>query len=157
MCPQGLHRVQGASVRLQANQELIAQGVGNVIIPFFGGIPATAAIARSSVGIKSGGQTRLVSIIHALALLAAALLFANVIALIPMSALAGVLMVTAVRMNEWHAIRFMFARRFKTGIVTFLVLGLERYGFRPLEAVITALIGVIGVCYLVEIVLVKPV
>ena len=43
------------------------------------------------------------------------------------------------------------------GIVTFLVLGLERYGFRPLEAVITALIGVIGVCYLVEIVLVKPV
>ena len=108
-------------VRLQANQELIAQGVGNVIIPFFGGIPATAAIARSSVGIKSGGQTRLVSIIHALALLAAALLFANVIALIPMSALAGVLMVTAVRMNEWHAIRFMFSRRFKTGIVTFLV------------------------------------
>ena len=108
-------------VRLQANQELIAQGVGNIIIPFFGGVPATAAIARSSVGIKSGGQTRLVSIIHALALLASALLLAPVIALIPLSALAGVLMVTAVRMNEWHAIRFMFGRRFKTGIVTFLV------------------------------------
>jgi manganese transport protein len=44
-----------------------------------------------------------------------------------------------------------------TGIVTFLVLGLERYGFRPLEAVITALVGVIGICYLIEIVLVKPV
>lgn len=108
-------------VRLQANQELVAQGIGNIVIPFFGGVPATAAIARSSVGIKSGGQTRLVSIIHALALLASALLFAPVIALIPMSALAGVLMVTAVRMNEWHAIRFMFGKRFKTGIVTFLV------------------------------------
>ena len=52
-------------IRLQANQELIAQGVGNMLIPFFGGVPATAAIARSSVGIKSGGQTRLVSIVHA--------------------------------------------------------------------------------------------
>ena len=108
-------------IRLQANQELIAQGVGNIIIPFFGGVPATAAIARTSVGIKSGGHTRMVSILHALALLAAALLFAPVIELIPMSALAGVLMVTAVRMNEWHAIRFMFSHRFKTGIITFLV------------------------------------
>jgi sulfate permease, SulP family len=108
-------------IRLQANQELVAQGIGNIIIPFFGGVPATAAIARSSVAIKSGGQTRLVSIIHSLALLASALLLAPVISLIPMSALAGVLMVTAVRMNEWHAINFMFSKRFKTGIVTFLV------------------------------------
>ncbi len=108
-------------IRLQANQELVAQGLGNIIIPFFGGVPATAAIARSSVGIKSGGQTRLVSIIHALALLAAALLFAQVIALVPLTALAGVLMVTAVRMNEWDAIGFMFSHRFKTGVLTFLV------------------------------------
>jgi SulP family sulfate permease len=108
-------------VRLQANQELVAQGVGNIIIPFFGGVPATAAIARSSVGIKSGGQTRMVSIIHALALLAAALLAAPIIALVPLTALAGVLMVTAVRMNEWDAIGFMFSHRFKTGIVTFLI------------------------------------
>jgi SulP family sulfate permease len=108
-------------IRLQANQELVAQGIGNIIIPFFGGVPATAAIARTSVAIKSGGQTRLVSIIHSLALLASALVLAPVISLIPLSALAGVLMVTAVRMNEWHAIRFMFGKRFKTGIVTFLV------------------------------------
>lgn len=108
-------------VRLQANQELVAQGVGNIIIPFFGGVPATAAIARSSVGIKSGGQTRMVSIIHALALLAAALLAAPIIALVPLTALAGVLMVTAVRMNEWDAIGFMFSHRFKTGIATFLI------------------------------------
>ncbi|NJN81033.1 MAG: SulP family inorganic anion transporter [Caldilineaceae bacterium] len=108
-------------IRLHANQELIAQGVGNIVIPFFGGVPATAAIARTSVGIKSGGQTRLVSIIHSLALLAAALLFAPVIAQIPLTALAGVLMVTAVRMNEWHSIRFIFGKRFKTGMITFTV------------------------------------
>lgn len=108
-------------VRLQANQELVAQGIGNILIPFFGGIPATAAIARSSVAIRSGGQTRLAGIIHALTLLAAALVFAPVISRVPMAALAGVLMVTAVRMNEWHAIWFIFARRFKTAILTFAV------------------------------------
>lgn len=108
-------------VRLQANQELIAQGVGNIVIPFFGGVPATAAIARTSVAIKSGGVTRLTSIIHAVALLASALLFATVIARVPLAALAGVLMVTAFRMNEWPAIRFMFSNGFKTGIVTFII------------------------------------
>ncbi len=108
-------------VRMQANQELIAQGVGNVLIPFFGGVPATAAIARTSVGIKSGGQTRMVSIIHALVLLASAFVLAPVIARVPLAALAGVLMVTAWRMNEWGAIRFMFGQRFKTGIITFLL------------------------------------
>ncbi|MBE7474209.1 MAG: SulP family inorganic anion transporter [Anaerolineales bacterium] len=108
-------------IRLQANQELVAQGVGNIVLPFFGGVPATAAIARTSVAIKSGGVTRLTSIIHAVALLASALLFAPVIAQVPLAALAGVLMVTAYRMNEWPAIRFMFSNGFKTGIITFII------------------------------------
>jgi SulP family sulfate permease len=108
-------------VRLQANQELIAQGVGNLLIPFFGGVPATAAIARTSVGIKSGGRTRMVSLIHALALLASMFILAPLMSRIPLSALAGVLMVTAWRMNEWEAIRFIFGRRFKTAIITFLI------------------------------------
>ena len=108
-------------IRLQANQELVGQGVGNMLIPFFGGVPATAAIARSSVGIKSGGQTRLVSIIHAVGLLLSMFLLAPVMAKIPLAALAGVLMVTAVRMNEWHSIRFMFGKRFKTDIIAFTV------------------------------------
>lgn len=112
---------KATGVRLHANQELIAQGVGNIVIPFFGGVPATAAIARSSVGIRSGGKTRMVSIIHAVALLASALLLAPIIGQIPLAALAGVLMVTAIRMNEWPAIRFMFGRRFKTGMITFTV------------------------------------
>ncbi|HJR81610.1 MAG TPA: SulP family inorganic anion transporter [Anaerolineales bacterium] len=108
-------------IRMQANQELIAQGVGNMLIPFFGGVPATAAIARSSVGIKSGGQTRLVSIIHAVGLLLSMFLLAPFMARIPLAALAGVLMVTAVRMNEWPAIRFMFGKRFKTDMIAFLI------------------------------------
>jgi len=108
-------------VRLQANQELIAQGVGNMLIPFFGGVPATAAIARSSVGIKSGGQTRMVSIIHAVGLLLSMFLLAPLMARIPLAALAGVLMVTAIRMNEWTAIRFIFGKRFKTDIIAFTI------------------------------------
>ncbi|MDX9991198.1 MAG: SulP family inorganic anion transporter [Anaerolineales bacterium] len=108
-------------IRLQANQELIAQGVGNMIIPFFGGVPATAAIARASVGIKSGGQTRMVSFIHAIGLLLSMFLLAPVMARIPLAALAGVLMVTAWRMNEWHSIRFIFGHRFKTDILMFSI------------------------------------
>jgi SulP family sulfate permease len=108
-------------IRLQANQELIGQGIGNMLIPFFGGVPATAAIARTSVGIKSGGQTRLVSIIHAVGLLLSMFLLAPVMARIPLAALAGVLMVTAVRMNEWAAIRFMFGKLFKTDILAFSI------------------------------------
>jgi SulP family sulfate permease len=106
-------------LRLQANQELIAQGIGNIIIPFFGGVPATAAIARTSVGIKSGGQTRLVSVIHALGILLSMFLLAPVMARIPLAALAGVLMVTAWRMNEWESIRFIFGKHFKTDMLAF--------------------------------------
>ncbi len=108
-------------VRLQANQELIAQGIGNMVIPFFGGVPATAAIARSSVGIKSGGQTRLVSIIHAVGLLLSMFLLTPFMERIPLAALAGVLMVTAVRMNEWDAIKFIFGKRFKTDMIAFTI------------------------------------
>lgn len=107
--------------RLHANQELIAQGFGNILIPFFGGVPATAAIARSSVGIRSGGRTRMVSIVHALVLTASIFALAPIMSRIPLAALGGVLMVTAWRMNEWHAIRFIFARRFKTASLAFLL------------------------------------
>ncbi|MEO8356763.1 MAG: SulP family inorganic anion transporter [Chloroflexota bacterium] len=108
-------------IRLQANQELVAQGIGNMLIPFFGGVPATAAIARSSVGIKSGGQTRLVSIIHAVGLLLSMFLLTPFMERIPLAALAGVLMVTAVRMNEWDAIKFIFGKRFKTDMIAFTI------------------------------------
>jgi SulP family sulfate permease len=108
-------------IRLAANQELIAQGAGNLLLPFLGGVPATAAIARTSVGIKSGGVTRLTGISHALMLLASMFILAPVMSRVPLAALAGVLLVTAWRMNEWEAIRFIFGKRFKTAIATFLV------------------------------------
>lgn len=89
-----------------SNQELVAQGLGNMLIPFFGGVPATAAIARTSVAIKSHAATRLTSIIHSLVLLLSALALAPLIGRIPLAALGGVLLVTAWRMNEWESIHF---------------------------------------------------
>ena len=105
-----------------ADQELIAQGVGNILLPFFGGVPATAAIARTSVAIKSGQQTRLTSVFHSVFLLASMFLLGGVMARLPLSALAGVLMVTAWRMNDWAGIRYIFAHRFKSAISQFLVI-----------------------------------
>ncbi len=93
--------------RLDADRELVAQGVGNILIPFFGGVPATAAIARTSVAIKAGAQTRLTSIIHSVVLVLSMFLLGGIMSQIPMSALAGVLMMTAWRMNEWTGIRYI--------------------------------------------------
>lgn len=106
--------------KLISNQELIAQGLGNIIIPFFGGVPATAAIARTSVAIKSGGFTRMISIVHSVTLLIVALVLAPIISHVPLSALAGVLAVTAWHMNEWHEIREIFHRRFKSAMFAFI-------------------------------------
>jgi len=103
------------------NQELVAQGLTNIAVPFFGGVPVTAAVARTSVGIKSGGRTRLVSVVHGLVLLVAALLAGSLIARTPLAALGGVLLVTAVRMNEWETIRFFVHRRLTHALVAMVV------------------------------------
>ena len=107
--------------RLQADRELLAQGIGNIVIPFFGGVPATAAIARTSVAIKSGGQTRLTSIIHSVGLIASMFLLGPAMSNIPLSALGGVLVMTAWRMNEWHSIRNIFTLRYKSSIAQFFI------------------------------------
>ncbi|MBX0326379.1 SulP family inorganic anion transporter [Oscillochloris sp. ZM17-4] len=104
-----------------SNTELIAQGIGNMIIPFFGGVPATAAIARTSVAIKSNGATRITSIVHAFALLLSALLLAPLIGQVPLAALGGVLMVTAWRMNEWETIHFYWHTKIKHALAGILV------------------------------------
>lgn len=103
-----------------ADLELVAQGVGNILIPFFGGVPATAAIARTSVAIKSGCVTRLTGIFHALGLLASMFLLSGVMSRLPLSALAGVLMMTAWGMNDWAGIRKLFKSKFNTAITAFL-------------------------------------
>ena len=107
--------------KFNATRELYAQGVGNVLVPFFGGIPATAAIARTSVAIRAGQQTRLTSVIHSLALLLSMFLLGPFLSRIPLAALAGVLIVTAWRMNDWVAIRRIFRKRIKTSMAQFLV------------------------------------
>jgi SulP family sulfate permease len=103
------------------NQELIGQGIGNLLIPFFGGVPATAAIARTSVGVKSGGVTRMVSFIHAGVLILAVFALGRALGRVPLAALGGVLFVTAWRMNEWHSIRFFASRRLKHALAGMLV------------------------------------
>lgn len=107
--------------KLNADRELLAQGIGNTLLPFFGGVPATAAIARTSVAIKAGGQTRLVSIFHSVALIASMFLLGPWMSRIPLSALAGVLMMTAWRMNEWDEIHHIFSKRLKSSIAQFLI------------------------------------
>lgn len=106
---------------LDSDVELVAQGLGNIIIPFFGGVPATAAIARTSVAIKAGGQTRLTSVIHSVVLLLSMFLLGGVMSEIPLAALAGVLIVTAVRMNEFEVIKDIFGRKIKTAMFQFLI------------------------------------
>lgn len=108
-------------VRLQVNQQLIGQGLGNITLPFFGAIPTTSAMIRTRVAIESGAQTRLTSIIHSLILMMVMLSFAPFIGKIPVAALAGVLMVTAVRSNEWDAIKRIFGKRFKTDMIAFTI------------------------------------
>lgn len=107
--------------RLDASRELVAQGIGNMIIPLLGGVPATAAIARTSVAIKSGGQTRLVSVFHSIVLILSMFLLGGVMSRIPMAALAGVLMVTAFRMNDWAAIKSIFGKKFKSSISQYVI------------------------------------
>lgn len=124
---------------LKADRELIAQGLGNMIIPFFGGIPASAVLARTSVTIKSGGQTRLVSIIQSLGLMISILFLGEIISMIPMAALAGVLMVTAWRMNEWKEIKFIFGGKFNTAIFQFTITMVATVIF---DLTIAVLIGV---------------
>lgn len=123
-----------------ADQELIAQGVGNVLLPLFGGVPATAAIARTSVAVKSGQQTRLTSVFHSAFLLASMFLLGGVMAKLPLAALAGVLMVTAWRMNDWEGIRYIFSRRFKSGISQFLLTMLATVAF---DLTVAILLGVL--------------
>jgi SulP family sulfate permease len=86
-----------------SNTELIAQGCANIITPLFGGIPATGAIARTATNIKNGGRTPFAGIIHAVTLLFIMLFFGQWAKLIPMSCLAGILIIVAYNMSEWRS------------------------------------------------------
>jgi SulP family sulfate permease len=87
--------------RHNPNVELIGQGVANVFSPMFGGLPATGAIARTATNIRSGAQSPVAGIIHALTLLCILLFAAPLVSYVPMAALAGILMMVAYNMGEW--------------------------------------------------------
>ena len=118
-------RQNGESVPLYPNKELIAQGISNMLLPFFGAVPAGGVIARSTVNVKSGAVTRLANLINALTLLVVALFFGTIIGRVPIAALAGVVIIIAWRMYDWDEI-FGFARNNFLGamipfLATFLV------------------------------------
>ena len=127
--------------RLDASRELIAQGIGNMVIPLLGGVPATAAIARTSVAIKSGGQTRLVSVFHSVVLILSMFLLGGVMSRIPMAALAGVLMVTAFRINDWAAIKSIFKKKFKSSILQYVLTMVSTVVF---DLTVAIVIGVVA-------------
>ena len=87
----------------RSNTELVAQGIANIVTPFFGGIPATGAIARTATNVKNGGRTPVAGIFHAITLLFIMLFFGQWAKLIPMSCLAGILIVVSYNMSEWRS------------------------------------------------------
>ncbi|MDN5096078.1 C4-dicarboxylic acid transporter DauA [Aliarcobacter butzleri] len=82
------------------NKELIGQGIANIVVPFFGGIPATAAIARTVVNIKSGGTSKLSSIVHSLFILVSITFLAKYLSYLPMASLSALLLMVAWNMSE---------------------------------------------------------
>jgi SulP family sulfate permease len=88
--------------RHDSNQELMAQGIANIAVAFFGGIPTTGVIARTATNIRSGARTPVAGIVHSLTLLVVLLLAAPLAVHIPVAALSAVLVVVSLRMGEWH-------------------------------------------------------
>ena len=91
--------------RHRSNMELVAQGVANVAAPIFGGMPATGAIARTATNVRTGGRTPVAGIVHSLTLLLILLAFGRWAELVPMPALAAILVVVSYHMSEWRSFR----------------------------------------------------
>ena len=91
--------------RHDSNQELVGQGIANILSPIFGGIPATGAIARTMTNINNGGRTPVAGIIHAVVLLLIFLLLMPLAQYIPMACLAGVLVIVSYNMSGWRTFR----------------------------------------------------
>ena len=101
--------------------ELIAQGIGNMTVTLFGGVPSTAAMARTSVAIKAGGVTRLTSVFQSAFLLMCVFFLSGIIGMVPYPALAGVLVMTSWKMNDFKTIGEYFKGKHADAIVLYLV------------------------------------
>jgi SulP family sulfate permease len=97
--------------RHDANQELMAQGIANLVTPFFGGMPATGTIARTVTNVKNGGNSPVAGMVHALTLLVVMLVAAPLAGDVPLAALSAILMFVAWNMGEWH--EFVHLRQFR--------------------------------------------
>ena len=106
--------------RHNPNVELVGQGVANIVSPLFGGLPATGAIARTATNIRAGAQSPVAGMIHALTLLCILLFAAPLVSFVPMSVLAGILMVVSYNMGEWREIPQLL-KLTKTDISVWLV------------------------------------
>jgi sulfate permease, SulP family len=111
LCARVADQVSGQP-RHDPNQELMAQGVANLVVPFFGGMPATGTIARTVTNVRAGASSPIAGIVHALTLLLVVLLAAPLARLVPLSVLAGILVFVAWNMGEWREFAPYMLRRF---------------------------------------------
>lgn len=125
--------------RHNPDRELFGQGVANVVAPLFGGIPATAAIARTAVNVRAGAGTRLAAVFHSLLLLVAVLVVARWVGEIPLAALAGVLIATAIQMIHPRNLRSVI-RATKGDGATLLITAAATVVF---DLVVAVLIGLV--------------
>lgn len=135
--------------RHKPDKELFGQGLANIAAPLFGGIPATAAIARTAVNVRAGASSKLAALTHAVVLLAVILVAATLVSEIPLAALAGVLFATTVRMVEFASLRAIaratrgdgvillmtFAATVMIDLVTAVIIGIALAGLLALRAV----------------------
>ncbi|EOV9697551.1 C4-dicarboxylic acid transporter DauA [Cronobacter sakazakii] len=107
--------------RHNANSELIGQGLGNLVAPFFGGITATAAIARSAANVRAGATSPVAAVFHALLVLLALLALAPLLSWLPLSAMAALLLMVAWNMSEAHKVIGLLRRAPKDDIIVMLI------------------------------------
>ncbi|OCG07110.1 C4-dicarboxylic acid transporter DauA [Gilliamella sp. wkB178] len=104
-----------------SNSELIGQGLGNIIAPFFGGISATAAIARSAANVKAGATSPVAAILHSLIVLLALICFAPILSFIPLSAMAALLLIVAWNMSAFQRVIYIIKCAPKDDIIIMLI------------------------------------
>lgn len=131
--------------KFSSDRELVGQGLASIGSGLFGGMPATGAIARTAVNVRSGAKTRFSSIIHAIALLAVVYLAAGVVSQIPLAALAGVLMVTAARMVNPKTIKTV-VKTTRSGAAVFIITAIITVSF---DLVVAVGIGIVVAAFFV--------
>lgn len=105
----------------RSNMELVAQGFANIVSAIVGGIPATGAIARTATNVKNGGRTPVAGMVHAVVLLVIMFVAAPYAKLIPLACLAGILIVVAYNMSEWHLFKSVYQGNFYDRVVLLTV------------------------------------